>query len=71
MIGTFAWKARNCAFELTRTVINASIGRLRKKESLKLVERMKENVIAWLASGWKFVLTLFVGVWMPCVVRME
>ena len=70
MINTVAWKALSCVFELTRTMIRALIGRWKKKESLKLVELMKENLTAWLASASKFRLTRFVGVWMPCVIRM-
>ena len=62
LIVTVTWRAHSCAFEWTRTTINASIGRWRKKESLKLMERMKENVIAWLASGWKCGLVRFVDV---------
>ena len=62
-IDTVTWKTLNCAFgiEPTRTMISASIGRWKKKESLKSVGLMKENVIAWLATVLTFGLARFVG----------
>ena len=70
-IGTVTWKARSCISKPTRTVISVLIGRWKKKRSLRLVEPMKENVIAWRESALKFALAPFDVVWMPCVARME
>ena len=69
-IDTVTWKARSCISGQTRTVISVSIGRWKKKQSLRLVEPMKENVIAWRESALKFAHALFDVVWMPCVAHM-